>query len=615
MKDRPAEETFERNIDMSLWKQLWRFTRPYRKTVAGMALFAVATAFIDTATPLLTRKVIDTVANKGLDARLAPWAAVYLLLAVGLATCIIGFIYLTGKVRTYVAHDIRRAAFANLQRLGFSFFDQRPVGWLMARMTSDCDRLSQILAWGVLDFLWGLTVMTAMATVMLVLDWRLALATFAVIPVLWWISTAFKKRILRWSRIVRRTNSRITASYNEGIMGARTTKSFVREPANLAEFSELTSQMHDASVRNALYTALYVPLVLTLGSVATGVALALGGFDVTMKRLSIGTLIAFLLYTRHFFEPVNQIAHWFAEMQMAQAAAERVIGIIETEPIIADSTRVQRALTRHHGGDPEGHALDGGRNDIEVIELRDVSFAYENGPPVLQELNLTVQRGQTIALVGSTGGGKSTIVNLICRFYEPTSGRILLDGVDYRDRSLAWLHSKLGIVLQTPHLFSGTISDNIRYGRREATPTEVEEASRLAGAHGFISRFSDGYETQVGEGGVLLSVGEKQLISFARAILARPDILVMDEATSSVDTETEKQIQRGMAKMLAGRTSFVIAHRLSTIRSADRILVIDRGKIVEQGTHGELLEAGGRYRELYTRQRIRDVVMGHSERA
>ena len=589
----PEEEDYTKELDLALWRKLLAYTRPYRRALAVLCLAGAVTAVADTLFPLLTRAVIDDVKDGELAVSLLAYGAAYLGLTLVLTCSVWTFIGQAGKLRTHISFDIRRAAFARLQELPFSYFDRRPVGWLMARMTSDCERLSNILAWGVLDFAWGMTLLAGFAAVMFWMDPRLAALVLAVVPALAWVSVFFGRRILRTARVVRKTNSRITASYNEGIAGVRTSKVFVRERENLADFRGLTGEMYGASVRSALYSALYLPILLTLGSLATGIALAAGGFEVTAGRISIGTLVAFFLYARQFFEPIQQLANWFAEMQMAQASAERVLGLIDTEPAIRDAKGV--AGQEHPAR-------------IGEIEFKGVSFAYETGKPVLEGFDLRVRPGETVALVGPTGGGKTTIVNLVCRFYEPTAGEIRLDGTEYRQRSLRWLQSNLGIVLQTPHLFSGTIAENIRYGKLDATPIEIEQAARLAGAHDFVVGLEKGYDAEVGEGGVRLSTGQKQLLSFARAVLAQPQILVMDEATSSVDTETERRIQEGLARVLKGRTSFVIAHRLSTVRAADRILVVERGRIVEQGTHQELLGRRGRYHDLYTQQRVRETM-------
>ncbi|HEX5420512.1 MAG TPA: ABC transporter ATP-binding protein [Gammaproteobacteria bacterium] len=588
---------------LGLWRKLFAYALPYRSDLLWLALFAVSTACIEVAYPLITKGVVDAV-ERGPGARLLPYFAAYAVCTAILAVSVGGFIWAGGKLRAFVSHDIRRAAFENVQRLSFEFFDHRPVGWLMARMTSDCDRLSNILTWASLDTIWGGTMMLGIAVAMLVMNVKLALIVLAVMPLLAWVSAKFQKRILKSARQVRRTNSRITAAYNEGIMGVLTSKAFVRENDNLAEFRELTGRMYGASVQNLTQAAVYVPLVLTLASLATGLTLAAGGFDLLGGAISAGTLVAFMAYARTFFDPVQQLGRWFAEMQMAQASAERIVSLIEAVPKIKDSDEVLTAMRKQRA--QQSLAEDGGSAGIEQIELRDVSFAYEGAHAVLQGVSLRAARGETIAIVGPTGGGKSTLVNLICRFYEPTTGEVLIDGVDYRKRSLHWLQSNIGMVLQDAHVFSGSILENIRFGRLEASDAEVVEAARLAGAHEFIMGFERGYETEAGEGGNRLSAGQKQLISFARAILAEPQILVMDEATSSVDTETERHMQAGLARVLAGRIAFVIAHRLSTIRNATRIVVVEDGRITETGAHAELMARRGHYFELYRQQSLRE---------
>ena len=384
-------------------------------------------------------------------------------------------------------------------------------------------------------------------------------------------------------------------------MGVQTSKAFVKEAENLNKFGNLTDEMFEASVLNKIQAALYLPLILILGSIASGLALVFGGVEVVWGSITVGTLIAFLTFTRHFFEPIEQLAGWFAEMQMGQASAERVISLIEAKSAVTDSPRVKEQLNRDHA---DGLAIDGLQDSISHIEFRNVSFSYDVGGNVLNDISLTINRGENIAIVGSTGGGKTSLVSLLCRFYEPTEGTILIDGVDYRERSLHWLQSNLGIVLQSSHIFGGTIADNIRYGRLDASNDEIEQAARRSGAHHFIREMDYSYQTQVGEGGSKLSAGEKQLISFARAILADAKILVMDEATSSVDTVTEQYIQRGLAELLKDRISIIIAHRLSTVRNADRILVVERGKITEIGNHEHLLAQGGRYFKLYQQQSL-----------
>lgn len=600
------EDSYHQGMNLDLWRKLLGYALKYRFEVSVLATCAFLTAVAEIAFPLITRSVIDEVGAHGADANLMQFAWMYAGFTLLLGFSVAGFIWFGGRLRTHVAHDIRMDGFHNLQQLSFSYYDFRPVGWLMARMTSDCERLSNILAWGMLDLVWGLTMMFGIAISMLVMDFSMGLVVLSVLPVLAWVSLKFQHRILKSARVVRKTNSKITGSYNESIMGVQTSKAFVKEAENLKNFGDLTDTMHGASVLNLVQAAFYLPIVLTLGSLAIGLALVFGGLEVLWGTITAGTLVAFLTYARHFFEPIEQLAHWFAEMQMAQASAERIMSLVLAEPDIKDSEGVR---SRMHSDKKANTAIDGYSDSIETITFEQVSFAYEAGDPVLRDVDLTINQGETLAIVGSTGGGKSTLVSLLCRFYEPSSGRILFDGVDYKDRSLHWLQSNLGIVLQSSHIFGGSIMDNIRYGRLDASDADVINASKRAGAHEFIERMPDRYLTSVGEGGSKLSAGQKQLISFARAILADPKILIMDEATSSVDTETEQQIQQGLDQLLSGRIALVIAHRLSTIRNADRILVIENGEITEQGSHDELMDVAGRYYKLYTQQSLSEFAM------
>lgn len=598
------QENVNGQLDLGLWQQLLGYTLAYPFEVTMLALSAVATAVSEIAFPLITRRVIDGIQANGSEFDILYFGGLYFAFVVLLALSVASFIWFGGKIRTHVSHDIRRDGFDNLQKLSFSYFDFRPVGWLMARMTSDCERLSNILAWGLLDLIWGSTMMIGIAIAMLWMDVSLALTVLCVIPLLVWLSLFFQKRILKSAREVRKTNSQITGSFNESIMGVQTSKAFVKEAENSRRFGELTDTMFEASVLNKIQAAMYLPLVLLLGSIASGLAIVFGGLEVGWGLVSTGTLIAFLAYARHFFEPIEELAHWFAEMQMAQASAERIISLIEAKSDIMDSKDV---VSRIAASNQPGQAEDGYDPVIRHIQFDHVSFQYNVGGPVLEDINLELSQGESIAIVGSTGGGKSSLASLLCRFYEPTEGRILFDGIDYRDRSLHWLQSQLGMVLQSSHIFGGRIIDNIRYGHLEATDTQVFDAAKRAGAHDFISRLEAGYQTEVGEGGSKLSAGEKQLISFARAILADPQVLIMDEATSSVDTVTEQHIQQGLDELLKGRISLIIAHRLSTIRNADRILVIERGRIVEIGSHEALLELKGRYSKLYRQQSLAEL--------
>lgn len=455
----------------------------------------------------------------------------------------------------------------------------------MSRVTSDSERIAQLVTWGLLDITWGFLNIGTAVFFMMVINWQLALIVLMIIPILIVIAAQFKKKILLQFRLVRKINSKITGAYNEQIAGVRVIKALNREVKSLSEFSELTSEMFGAGYRAAWLSALFLPTVQFISALAIGAIAWYGGLQVPIAGITIGGIQAFISYITFMMWPIQDLARVYAEMQHAIASAERVFSLVDSTPEVQDKPGAFDPGSIH--GD---------------ISFEDVDFFYEKEAPVLENFSLNVRRGETIALVGPTGGGKSTIVNLVSRFYEPRKGRITIGGQDYTDFSLHAIHSRIGMVLQTPHLFSGTIRENLRYGRLDASAEEIQNAAEIAGAHDFIEKLEKGYETEVGEGGILLSVGQKQLISLARALLADPEIFIMDEATSSVDTLTEALIQQGMAALTNERTSFIIAHRLSTIKRADRILVIESGKILEMGTHAKLLELKGHYYKLYTEQ-------------
>jgi len=599
------EEEFQGQLKLGLWWKILRLARGQWLAMLAMGAMALAMAAFDIGFTLVTSAILNEIKGHGPGVNLWLWGGVFVAMVLGFAIGVFTFISLGARIMPGISHDMRQAGFEKLQELSFSYYDRRPVGWLMARLTSDCDRLSRLLAWGVLDLIWGVFMLVGISVVMVVYRWQVGLLVLIIVPPMIWVSMFFQKRILMTDREARRANSNITAAYNEGLSGVRTTKTLVREADNLAEFRVLTGRMYDASVRNAIWSSVYLPVIFSLGSIGVAVALWKGGLDVMRHGMTIGDLYIFLSFATFFFMPVQELSRMFIQLQAAQAAAERIVGLLDTEPDIRDTPEVARAVelfAREHPGGAAGLAPDGLPDGIDTIEFRDVHFAYKQGRKVLDGFNLSVRGGQTIALVGPTGGGKTTIVSLLCRFYEPTAGEILINGVDYRRRPLRWLQSRLGIVLQTPHLFSGPVRENIRYGRLDATDAEVEQASRLVSAHEFVTRLEQGYDTDVGHGGNKLSTGQKQLIALARAVLADPRIFIMDEATSSVDTETERLIQTGIDNVLRGRLSFVVAHRLSTIRSASRILVIEAGRIVQDGTHRQLIRARGRYYDLYTNQ-------------
>ncbi|MCA9000660.1 MAG: ABC transporter ATP-binding protein [Planctomycetes bacterium] len=615
------DEDFQNSrIQLTTWKRLFAFARAYPGTLTRLVVFATTTGAFETCFPLVSKNLIDAIEAHQLDPagaapNFVPYVATYVGLMVGMAFSVWGFIRAAGSLKACCAADVRTECFEKLQNLEFAYYDKRATGWLMSRLTSDCERLANIMAWGMLDITWSITFLLGTSAIMVFLNWKLGLMVMLVAPLLAFASRFFQSRLLTASRRIRKINSTITADFNESIMGVATTKVFTRQQANQAEFDGKATEMFEASVRNAVLSSMYLPIILTLGSLAAAIALIQGGFQVTGGWISLGTLVAFLAYTRMVFDPLQQLAHIFSELQMAQASGERIVELLETEPAIFDSEEVLERK-RAQAGAPEPHLADDGYpTGVGNIRFEHVSFHY--GAPagqepkmVLQDIDLEVHKGETIALVGATGGGKTTFISLLCRFYEPTSGRILVDGVPLKDRSLSWLQSEFGIVLQDPHLFSGTVLENIRYGRLEATDEEVLHAAHLVGADPFIEKLDGGYGFEVGEGGSRLSAGERQLVSFARALLKDPSVLVMDEATSHIDTETEHHLQKALARVLENRTCVVIAHRLSTIENADRILVVHAGRIVEQGTHADLLAQKGRYAKLHAHQSLEAAADG-----
>lgn len=579
------EEEFQAQITGKTLNRILSLAKPHWKWVIGFLVGIAFVSMIDAYFTFLSKQIIDN----GILAHNMPSAQrafiIYGALILVQALFVLGFIYMVGILGERIRYDLRQTMFNHLQELSLSYFSRRQVGWIMARVTSDSDRVADLMTWGMLDTTWAVINVITAAYFMLIINPKMALIVFTVLPVLIIVAIYFRKKILFQYRNVRRLNSKITGAFNENITGVRVVKALSREDENLREFSDLTGQMYSASFRAAWLSALFLPTVQIISAVALGLIIWFGGKQVQFGTMTIGGIQAFISYITFMLWPIQDMARIYAEMQHAIASAERMFSLIDTVPEVQDKPG----------------AIDPGTVKGEV-NFDHVDFYYEADKPVLTNFSLNVKPGEMVALVGPTGGGKTTIVNLLCRFYEPKKGKISIGGRDYMDLNILAIQSRIGIVLQTPHLFSGTIKENIRYGRLDASEDEIHTAAKVAGAHDFITTLEKGYDQEVGESGNMLSVGQKQLISLARAVLANPEIFIMDEATSSVDTLTEALIQRGMENLMKGRTSFIIAHRLSTIKRASKIVVIDNGQITEMGTHAELMRLRGHYYHLYTQQ-------------
>lgn len=599
------EQDYNKPFSLKVWAKMLPFFKPYRKYFAITMGLNVFLAAVDVGVPLFQSYAIDHFISRGTLEGIW-WFALIYTGVIGLQSASVYWsVHAATVIEMNVGKDLKWAQFKHLQTLSFSYYNTTPVGYIHARVMSDTLKIASMTAWGLVDMFWALIYVVSVFGIMAFLNWRLALVIFMILPCIVAVTMYFQGKMLHWNRRVRKLNSQITSAYNEGITGVKTTKSLGMEHDNEQRFFECTSQMHQAASRSAKLNAVYIPIILFFSSAATAVVLAQGGGMVQEDLMQLGTLSVFISYAVVIFEPIQQLARLLSELISCQANIERVTDLLEQKPQVEDSPEVIRRY---------GDAFTGKKENWERIKgdilFEDVSFMYPDGKEyVLEHFNLHVPAGTNVAIVGETGAGKSTLVNLLGRFFEPTSGRILIDGRDYRERSQLWLHSQMGYVLQNPHLFSGTLRENIRYGRLDATDREVEEAARQVSAHVVAEKLEKGYETDVGESGGRLSTGEKQLISFARAILADPAIFVLDEATSSIDTGTEQLIQEATNRLLKGHTSFVIAHRLSTIRQADLILVVKDGKIIEQGDHRELLAQKGYYYELYSRQFEEEAAM------
>jgi ATP-binding cassette, subfamily B, multidrug efflux pump len=579
------DELLGKAYDGRLVRRLLDYNMPYiRQLILALVLMAVS-SLLSVSIPWLFGQAVDEGIRTGQLSTLRFWTIVLVVAAIGEWITNRGRIAIMAFVGTRIVADVRSELFRHLHSLSLNFYNNYSVGRLMSRLISDVGVLQDFISWSLTGLTRAGFTLIGIIVAMLVLNWRLALVTFAVLPLMIILTNYWRSRVREAYRATRQRLSLINGYLNESITGIRVTKSFTREARNLAHFKDLNASYFDANVEATRLSAIFFPGVDFMGSLATALVVGIGGYLVLGETLTAGTLVAFVLYVERFFEPIRELAQRYNTFQATMAASERIFNLLDNQPDLTDA--------------PGAYELPPieGRVDFEHLE-----FGYHDEEPVLHDINLHVEPGQRIALVGETGAGKSTIIRLLGRFFEIDGGSLRIDGHDIRQVTRASLRRQLGIVLQDTFLFSGTIADNIRYGRLDASDEEVEAAARAVGAHDFIMRAPQGYATQVGENGVNLSVGQRQMVSFARALLADPRILILDEATSSVDTATEKLIEAGMARLMEGRTSFVIAHRLSTIVNADQIVVMDGGRIIEQGTHEELLAGGGRYYNLYTMQ-------------
>lgn len=578
--------------------KLLPFVKPYKKIMISMIIMGALSSLIDSIYPLFNQYALNHfIALKTTDT-IVPFIIVYIVILI--VFVILNFVSTTwaGKIEMSVNRDLRNASFNHLQELSFSYFNQNNVGYVHARVMSDTGRIGQLVSWDMMDMVWQGSYLLFVLINMALINIHLAMYIMLIIPFAVILIIFFQKKLVALNRRIREINSKITSNFNEGIAGAKSIKTLVVENKINHDFDVDSDDMEKTSVLAGRYSALFSSLVTMLSSITLAIILWKGGMINQEGIIMIGTLSVFMTYALNMLEPIQSIVGGIARLIAIQVNIERFTTLLETQSDVADRVEVVEKY-----GDTFHPKKENWETLYGDVEFKDVSFKYPDGNEmVLEHFDLKVPHGTNVAIVGETGAGKSTLVNLVCRFFEPTYGQVLIDGKDARDRSQLWLHSNIGYVLQTPHLFSGTVRDNLRYGKPDATDEEIWKALKLVNAEFVIDKMDKGLDSEVGEGGDMLSTGEKQLISFARAILADPKILVLDEATASIDTLTEKAIQDAIFTVIKGRTSFVIAHRLSTIVDADVILVVKDGKIIERGKHAELMQAHGYYYDLYTRQ-------------
>lgn len=588
--------------------KILKYIRKYRSWIAIMVTCGVLASVGDIAIPFFQRYALNHLEDGVFIANLVPFILFYVLTLLG--KIITDFIssFLSGKVELSVLRDLRKLSFDHLQTLSFSYFNQNSVGYIHSRVMSDTARIGELVSWVIMQGVWNFSYLIGVVIVMLSMNVKLTLLILAVIPLITVFFAIFQKKLVNENRHIREVNSKITGNFNEGITGAKTIKTLVIEDRVERDFVRDSKEMKRSSVMAQRYRSILAAMIGFASSIALAIVVWKGGElsligNDAIGYMDVGTLSLFMSYALGIIEPIRWIVDMISDLVREQVNIERLTRLLETKSDVTDTPEVIEKY-----GDTFSPKKENWETLHGDIEFRDVSFKYPDGDEyILEHFNLKIPQGSNIAIVGETGAGKSTLVNLICRFYEPTSGQLLIDGRDARERSQLWLHSNIGYVLQTPHLFSGTILENLRYGKPDATIEEINDALRRVSADGVVAKAENGLDTNVGEGGDLLSTGEKQLISFARAIVADPKILILDEATASIDTLTEQNIQKAISEVIRGRTSIMIAHRLSTVRDADMILVVSDGKIVERGTHSSLMKQKGHYYSLYTRQYEEDV--------
>ena len=580
------------------WKRIFKYVSPYKKHVIALLIAAVGTGIFDAIFPMMTRYAITNFIEAKTLNGIWLFVAAFLTLALIQLWFNVRYTQHAIVIEMGVGRDMRYDLFSHVQELSLDYFNQTPVGFILARIMSDTQSLGAVFSWRLSAFAWNLAYIFSAAINMFILNSALAVAVLLTVPVIAFLAGKFQRKLLVANRIARKQNSMVTSGYNENINGAVTIKELDCRGRINGEFAEINGEMRKKSLAAKNIEATFFPCIMVVSSAALAFVLGMGPVMVNRQLLDVASLAVFISYTFTLLDPIETITRAFTSIMALQANVERVNSLLDAQPGVKDREDVVEKYGDIYDAKKEN--WEGIKGDIE---FKDVSFRYPDSEKyVLENFNLKIKAGTCVAIVGATGAGKSTLVNLVCRFFEPTSGQILIDGVDYRERSYLWLQSNLSYVLQTPHLFSGSILDNIRYADPNASMEEVIDAAKQAQAHSFIEKLPEGYNTEVGQGGDKLSTGQKQLVSIARAILAKGKILVMDEATSSVDTQTEQMINGMTDQLLKNRTSFIIAHRLSTVKNADMIIVVDEGKIIEMGTHSQLLRAEGHYYRMYTGQ-------------